>query len=196
MLYNFLLMEVLILQPIIVDLDIKKLMRYNIIWTITLVILLTSLNFFIQRPDFEWSTWFIIKSLCIFCTYYTVLIILHEACHLLGFIVFGRAPIQSISYGFKPKEGLAYATTTATLTNRAMKAALMLPFWLTGVVPTIVGFYINSYTLLIAGAFLMAGAVGDFMMYNALRKYPNNYFVQDDPERPKLYVYEKAPSSY
>ena len=166
-------------------------MRYNIIWTIILTIFLVILNLIIQTPNIEWSSLMFIKSVILFFIYYVVLIILHETCHLLGFIVFGRAPISSISYGFKPKEGLAYATTTAKLSNRAMKSALLLPFWLTGVLPTIVGFYLNSYTLIIAGAFLMAGAVGDFMMYFALRKFPNNYLVLDDPKKPKLYVYEQ-----
>ena len=180
----------LYLQPITLEFDIKKLMRYNIIWTIILTAVLTPLNWLIQSPEFDWSLWTVIKSFFIFCMYYWVLIILHEICHLLGFIVFGRAPLKSISYGFKPKEGLAYATTTKPLSNRAMKAALLLPFWLTGVLPTVIGFYINSYTLIIVGAFLMAGAVGDFMMYFALRKYPNYFRIQDDPEKPKLYVYE------
>lgn len=178
------------MQPIVLNFCLKKLMRYNIIWTIILTISLVSLNIFIQSPNIDWSAWGAIKSFILFSMYYWILIILHEACHLLGFIVFGRAPISSISYGFKPKDGIAYATTTSKLSNRAMKASLLLPFWLTGVLPTIIGFYINSYTVIIVGAFLMAGAVGDFIMYFALRKFPNNYLIKDDPEKPRLYVYE------
>lgn len=47
----------------------------------------------------------------------------------------------------------------------------------------------NSNLLIVVGAFLIAGAVGDFMMYKELRKFPNNALVQDDPALPKLYVY-------
>ncbi|MER2000299.1 MAG: DUF3267 domain-containing protein [Lysinibacillus sp.] len=179
------------MQPITLQFDINKLIRYNIIWTVLLTVILIPLNWLIQSQAFEWSFEAIINSFFLFSIYYCALIILHEACHLLGFIVFGRAPLKSISYGFKPKEGLAYATTTKRLSNRAMKAALLLPFWLTGVLPTVIGFYINSYTLILVGAFLMAGAVGDFIMYFALRKYPNHFLIQDDPEKPKLYVYEQ-----
>ena len=70
-----------------------------------------------------------------------------------------------------------------------MKKALLLPFWTTGVLPTIVGFYLNSTVLILIGAVLIAGAVGDFAMYKELRKYPRHAIVQDDPKLPKLYVY-------
>ena len=45
--------------------------------------------------------------------------------------------------------------------------------------------------LLILGAFLIAGAVGDFAMYRELRKFPPDVLVKDDPELPRLYVYTK-----
>lgn len=98
-------------------------------------------------------------------------------------------PYKSLKYGVNLELGIAYATTDQLLPNHAMKKALLLPFWTTGIVPTIAGFYFNSTVLLLAGAFLIAGAVGDFAMYKALRKYPKNALVQDDPQLPKLYVY-------
>ena len=177
-------------KPIELSFNLQTLMRQNIRWTIIATAAVIVTNRLIQTPEINWSFWSIITSISLFFIYYVVLIVLHEICHLIGFIIFGRAPIASISYGLKLKDGVAYATTSAKLTNRAMKASLLLPFWVTGVIPTLLGFYWNSYTLLIVGAFLMAGAVGDFMMYNALRKFPNNALVEDDAHEPKLYVYE------
>lgn len=177
------------MEPITLQFDIKKIMQQNIIWTVILSVALVTINVIIQPPTWEFSMWLVIKSIIMFSTYYTMFIVLHEALHLVGFILFGRVSLKSLSYGLKPEQGIAYATTTEKLTNRAMKASLLLPFWITGVIPTVVGFYINSTTLILAGAFLMAGAVGDFMMYIALRKFPNNVLIEDDAEQPRLYVY-------
>ena len=83
-----------------------------------------------------------------------------------------RYLIERIDYGLNLKLGVAYATTTKPLKNHAMKKALLLPFWTTGVIPTLLGFTLDNYLLLSLGAFLIAGAVGDFYMYKELRKFP------------------------
>ena len=72
-----------------------------------------------------------------------------------------------------------------------MKKALLLPFWMTGVAPTVIGLALDNFLIVFVGALLMAGAIGDFHMYKELRKYPNDAVVKDDPKEPKLYVYEK-----
>jgi len=59
------------------------------------------------------------------------------------------------------------------------------------VIPTVIGFIISSNMLLLLGAFLIAGALGDFLMYKELRKFPDSALIKDDPELPRLYVYEK-----
>ena len=46
---------------------------------------------------------------------------------------------------------------------------------MTGVIPTIIGFYVNSNLIVLVGACLMAGAIGDFTMYKELRKYPERF---------------------
>ena len=70
-----------------------------------------------------------------------------------------------------------------------MRNALLLPFWLTGMLPSVIAFVIESPALLLAGAFLIAGAVGDFAMYYALLKYPKNCLIQDDEHYPRLHLY-------
>ena len=46
--------------------------------------------------------------------------------------------------GVNLKMGIAYATTDQLMTNRAIRKALLLPFWMTGIVPAIIGLYIGS----------------------------------------------------
>ena len=177
------------MQPYIIELDIHKLAKQNIIWTITLSILFLIINITLQPQHVHFSLGSIILVISYFSISYIVLIVLHEACHLIGFVIFGKAPFSSLSYGVDFQKGMAYATTTEHISNAGMKKALLLPFWVTGVIPTLVGFYINSNLLILVGAFLIAGAVGDFAMYKELRKFPNNALVKDDPALPKLYVY-------
>jgi len=175
-------------EPIIIELDIKKLMMDNIVATSGLVILFVAIQY-ICFKDFDFSFWSMIGRSILFVILYIVFIVLHEAFHLIGFMVFGGVPFKSLKYGLNLELGIAYATTERPLPNHAMKKALLLPFWTTGVLPTIAGFYFNSTVFVLVGAFLIAGAVGDFSMYKELRKYPKNAFIQDDPHLPKLYVY-------
>ncbi|WP_332650781.1 DUF3267 domain-containing protein [Lysinibacillus sp. 54212] len=178
------------MQPHIIQLDIKKIAKQNILWTIGLSIGLLLLNLFLQPQSIHISASSIIWNVIFFVVLYVVLIILHEACHLLGFVLFGKTPFRSLSYGVDFEKGMAYATTSQPLPNYAMKKALLLPFWVTGVIPTFIGFWLNNNTVILVGAFLIAGAVGDIAMYKELRKFSKHAKVQDDPKEPKLYVYD------
>lgn len=175
-------------EPIIIEVDLKKLMMDNIVITIGLVLLFTAIQY-ICFKDFHFSIWTMMGGTVLFAILYIVFIVLHEAFHLIGFMIFGKVPYKSLNYGINLKLGIAYATTNQPLPNHAMKKALLLPFWTTGVLPTIIGFYCNSTVFVLIGAFLIAGAVGDFAMYKELRKYPKDALIQDDPHLPKLYVY-------
>ena len=182
------------MQPYIIELDIHKLAKQNIIWTITLSILFLMINITLQPQHFDFSLVSSILSIVYFAISYIVLIVLHEAFHLIGFVIFGKRPFSSLSYGVDLQKGMAYATTTERISNASMKKALLLPFWMTGVIPTIIGFFVNSNLIILVGAFLIAGAIGDFTMYKELRKFPKDSLVEDDPKEPKLYVYVKENS--
>lgn len=177
-------------SPIIIELDIRKLAKDNLIATIVFSILFIAIQGSIHKGfSIEITLWSIILDTLLFFLLYIGLIVLHEASHLLGFMMFGRVPFKELKYGINLHLGVAYATTNQPLSNKVMQRALLLPFWTTGVIPTIIGFYLNSSLLLIVAAFLIAGAVGDFAMYKELKKYPNDALVKDDPELPRLYVY-------
>lgn len=173
--------------PIIIELNMIKIAKVNLWLTLILTILFIIVNSLIhQRFSASFSFW----DIFIFIVGYILLIILHEIFHLIGFMIFGKVKFKQLKYGVNLKLGVAYATTTKPLKNAAMKKALMLPFWTTGVIPTLTGFLFDSYLIVTLGAVLIAGAVGDFYMYKELRKYSRDALVKDDPNLPKLYVYE------
>lgn len=177
-------------QPTIIELQMKKIATYNLWLTLGLSILFFIINSILhQRYSVSFSAW----SILLFFVGYIVLIVLHEIFHLIGFMVFGKAKYKDLNYGLNLKLGVAYATTTKPLRNDAMKKALLLPFWTTAVIPSIIGFAYDSFLFVILGAFLIAGAIGDFFMYKELRKFPKDALVKDDPELPRLYVYSTSP---
>jgi hypothetical protein len=170
----------------IVEIDLPKVAKSSLILTSSALLLLWILKIVIER-DFSFSiSWW---SVVLFIVGYILLIILHEFFHLLGFRLFGDVPWRKMVVGVNLKLGIAYATTNQLMTNRAIRKALLLPFWMTGILPAIIGLYIGNGALVSVSALLIGGAAGDFAMYKELKELPDNWVVKDDPELPKLYVY-------
>lgn len=134
-----------------------------------------------------------LKKFLWFSFYYFIGIILHEFFHLLGFMLWGKCRWSDLIFGIDKELGIAYAGTKKTLRNHAMKKALLLPFWLTGLLPFIVGIYLNDGPLIAASAFLIGGAAGDFAMYKQLRQISGDAYIIDDTALPQLYVYYDDP---
>ncbi|MGE6486674.1 DUF3267 domain-containing protein [Paenisporosarcina sp. NPDC076898] len=172
----------------IIDLDIQKIGKTSLVLTVVLSVGLLLLNSIVHQ-DFSYQpSWL---GLCLFGFGYILFIVMHEAAHLIGFVLFGKVPWRSLDYGFNLKLGVAYATTTEPVLNKAMKRVLILPFWITGVLPAVIAIFINSPLLALLGAWLIAGAAGDFAMIKELRTVRNDAWIKDDPERPKLFVFEQ-----
>lgn len=170
----------------IVEIDLPTVARQGL-YLSGLALLLLLIVHFIIAGRFYFS--FTLFTALLLLTGYIILIILHEFFHLFGFRLFGNVPWKQMKVGVNLKLGIAYATTDKLMTNKAIRKALLLPFWLTGVVPALVGLSIGSGILIILAAFLIGGAAGDFAMYKELKKLPDDWLVKDDPALPKLYVY-------
>lgn len=171
----------------IIDLNIQQIAKTSLILTIVLSISLLLLNSAVHRDftvDFSWL------GLFLFVVGYIVLIVLHEASHLIGFVLFAKVPWRSLDFGINLQLGVAYATTSEAVQNKAMRKVLILPFWTTGVLPAVIAISINSPLLALLSAWLIAGAVGDFTMIRELRTVDDDAWIKDDPELPKLYIFE------
>lgn len=170
----------------IIEIDLPKVAKSSLVLTASAFVLLWFLKIVIERDfSFSLSLWTVV----FFIIGYILLIILHELFHLLGFRVFGDVPWKKMIVGVNLKMGIAYATTDQLMTNRAIRKALLLPFWTTGILPAFIGLYIGSGLLVSLSALLIGGAAGDFAMYKELKELPDDWVVKDDPELPKLYVY-------
>ena len=170
----------------IIDIDLPKVARSSLALTASAFLLLWILKVVIDRDfSFSFSLW----TVFFFIIGYILLIILHELFHLLGFRVFGNVPWKKMIVGVNLKMGIAYATTDQLMTNLAIRKALLLPFWTTGILPAFIGLYTGNGLLVSLSALLIGGAAGDFAMYKELKELPDDWVVKDDPELPKLYVY-------
>ncbi|MFC4713728.1 DUF3267 domain-containing protein [Planococcus dechangensis] len=176
----------------IIDLNIEEIAPKALWFNVLLVVgFALAYQFFREPLSFAFS----LTGIVYFLVGYVLLIVLHELFHLIGFVVFGKVPVSSLQYGVNLSMGVAYATSDQPVKNRAMRAVLLLPFWMTAVVPTALGFWIGDQVLVLLGAMLTAGAFGDFLMYRELRKEPDDAWILDDPELPRLHVYSEFPDS-
>ena len=124
----------------IVELNMNTIVKQMFYSTgISLAILLV-LHIIINRPfDYSFSLLSIGKDLTLFSIGYIILIVLHEFFHLFGFRIFSNIPWRKMKVGINLKMGIAYATTSELMTNRAIRKSLLLPFWLTGILPAVIG---------------------------------------------------------
>ncbi|MHA6260970.1 DUF3267 domain-containing protein [Sporosarcina sp. CAU 1771] len=181
-----------------IELDLPDVARKSLYLTGLAFIVLLVVSFILGNPfRIDWS----FLSLIQLTLGYVVLIALHEFFHLFGFRVFAHVPWKRMEVGLNLKLGIAYATTDKLMANQDIRKALLLPFWMTGILPAIVGLYLGSGVLLILAALLIGGAAGDFVMYKELKKVPGDWLIKDDPKLPKLYIYspdkvEKAPQPF
>ncbi|TWT00614.1 DUF3267 domain-containing protein [Planomicrobium sp. CPCC 101079] len=163
----------------------------KVLWIngLLLVLFAAAYHFFTEPLTFRFS----FLGIAFFIIGYLVLIVLHELFHLIGFVLFGKVAISSLNYGVDLKLGIAYATSSMPVQNKAMRKVLLLPFWTTAVLPTVAGFWVENQIMVLLGAMLAAGALGDFWMYRELLKEPKDAWILDDPALPRLNVYEKYP---
>lgn len=174
-------------EPVIVELNLQKVAVQSIWLTFVPLVLLFFIRLFLEGGDwqFTFKFWYVLYGIF----GYIILIVLHEFFHLLGFWLFCKVPWKNMDYGVNLKMGIAYATADQLMDNKGIRKALLLPFWMTGIVPAILALYFSDGVLLTLSAFLIGGAAGDFAMYKELKKFPDDAMVKDDPELPKLYIY-------
>ena len=177
----------------LIELDLEALAPKMLIANLFLLVTFAAAYHFFVVPLAYAFSWI---GILYFIAGYIILIAIHEFFHLFGFVVFGKVPIRSLRFGVNLSLGIAYATTERPLRNRAIRKALLLPFWMTAVLPAIIGTVLQDQVLVLLGAMLAAGAYGDFVMWQALRKEPDTVWVVDDPELPRLHLFDELPGEY
>lgn len=168
-----------------VTFSIVKVTVMSIVLTIIFIILAGFLHQFFHG---ELNVIFNIWDILLFSASYFLFIVLHEFFHLLGFRIAGKVPWRELAWGVDLKKGIAYAHSRKKIRVKEMRAALILPFYVTGLLPFVLGIGLNSIFLSLLGAFLMGGCTGDFAFIYKLRKFPPDAMVKDHPTEPQFLV--------
>ncbi|MDS9471845.1 DUF3267 domain-containing protein [Sporosarcina pasteurii] len=177
----------------IVELDLSRIVKQMFYLTGFSFLILFVLQIAIyQAFSYTFTLLTVSLDIIIFSASYLVLIILHEFFHLLGFRIFSNVPWRNMKVGVNLKLGIAYATTPQLMTNQEIRKSLLLPFWMTGVLPAVIGLITDSTMLIALAALLIGGAAGDFSMYKQLKKLPDDWLIKDHPTEPKLYLFNPA----
>ena len=115
-------------------------------------------------------------------------IIIHEGLHAVGFVLVGRVPLSAIKFGFS-WQGLApYAPCRVPLPISAYRLSVLLPGFVLGFLPALVGLLIGSFALLLYGAVMLVTAGGDLAVFLAVRSVPSGARVIDHPTAPGCHV--------
>ena len=118
-------------------------------------------------------------------------IILHELIHGIFFAVYAKKGIRSVRFGIMWKALAPYAHCTEPLKIKQYIIALLAPLILVGIIPAITGIIIGSFLLTAFGIILSAGAAGDLMIYNLIRKENPEDYVQDHPIEAGYFIFRK-----
>ncbi len=108
-------------------------------------------------------------------------IVAHEGVHALGYHWFGKLAWHDVRFGVLWRAAMPYAHAAKPMRASAYRKAVLLPGFLTGLVPAIVGFAVGSPELALAGAVLLGAAAGDWLVVAAIRSIPGDRLVLDHP---------------
>jgi hypothetical protein len=115
-------------------------------------------------------------------------IIIHEALHGLGFVLFGRLSWRVLHFGFKLKALAAYAYSDQPIKATTYRQVVALPGVILGVVPIIFGLAFGIGWITIYGYIMLVSAGGDLAILWQIRKVPSNCLVLDHPGRAGCWI--------
>lgn len=126
---------------------------------------------------------------------FAVSIVVHEALHLLGFALFGRAPLRSLKIGISWAAMMPFAHCSVPLECTAYRAACALPGVALGVLPWAAGVAVGSGGLSVYGAVMLGAAMGDALVIWVIRGVPAGQFVLDHPSAVGCHVIVGDPAA-
>jgi hypothetical protein len=171
-----------------VTVDPKYINRKVSIYVIIIGVLAFFTYFSIWGFKFDFGLDFLWK----FYLGYLVGIIIHEALHAFGFIIFGRVKWTEIKFGFIWKHITPYAHCKVPIKVKSYRIALLLSVVLTGIIPLILALAIGNGLLVSISVFLIAGGIGDWIVFRKINTFPRNTLLVDHPDAIGCFIYKDA----
>lgn len=118
-------------------------------------------------------------------------IVVHELIHGVFFALFATKGIRSIKFGILWKMMTPYCHCKEPLKIKHYTIALLAPFVLLGIIPSIISLFIGNIFLLVFGIVFSGMAAGDLMIYNLIKKENPEDYVQDHPSEAGYFIFRK-----
>ncbi len=115
-------------------------------------------------------------------------IFIHEAIHVLGWMIFGKKSLKVFHIGFQWKSLAPYAHCKEPMDILPYRIGSFAPGLLLGILPWIVSLFTGDILLFIYGWLYTTAAGGDFLVLWILRNVKSNTLVEDHPTRAGCYV--------
>ena len=119
-------------------------------------------------------------------------IFVHEALHVLAWMIFGKKSLKAFHIGFQWKSLTPYAHCKEPMDIRPYRIGSFAPGFLLGILPWIISLFTGDILLFIYGWLYTTAAGGDFLILWILRGVEANTQVEDHPSRAGCYVMENT----
>ncbi len=113
----------------------------------------------------------------------------HEFLHVAGFWIFGRIKLSDIKIGIMWKSLTPYAHCKKVVSARSYRIALLLPFFIMGIVPFVVSLILGIAWLNVYAILFAALAGGDLLVFIVIRKVKGQTLLEDHPTQCGCVVY-------
>lgn len=120
---------------------------------------------------------------------FIVLIVGHELVHAIGWKFTSGLPWGRFSFGVLWRVLAPYCHAKDPMALTPYRIGAVLPLFVTGILPWLVGLIQADATLTIVGALLISGAIGDIYVLWVLRDLSTRALVQDHPSRAGCIAY-------
>lgn len=112
-----------------------------------------------------------------------LLILAHEAVHAIGWKYASGLDWSQFKFGFSWKGLAPYCHATAPMLAQPYRIGGILPAIVTGVLPLLIGYMLNSAPLILIGGVMISAAVGDVFVLWTIRHLPKDAKVLDHPSQ-------------
>ncbi len=110
-----------------------------------------------------------------------MVIVVHEALHGVGMAWFGKVSWRDIRFGFMGRALMPYCHCTVPMSVRACRRMALFPLWTTGGVTLAFLLAFPADWVGFITGFTVAACVGDVWIVARLRRFADDWLVQDSP---------------
>ena len=131
----------------------------------------------------RFSGWGERPSLLIWLLAFAGGILIHELLHAVGFVWAGKVPVTAVKFGFSWKALAPYAHCNQPMKASAYRLSVILPGLVLGILPGVLGIFLQSWPLVLWGILMTIAAGGDLAVLLAIRQVPGSTWVCDHPSK-------------